>query len=330
MQTKTMRAIVAKGYGGPEVLEVQEVAIPQVGDHEILVRVISAAITTADGMMRTGKPYVARLFTGLKAPKYPIPGTGFSGEVVAIGAQVSRFQIGELVFGESSLNFSASAQFLKISEEAVVLAKPDSLSHEEAAVLCDGPLTSYNFLIQIAQLKAGQKILINGAAGALGVAAVQIAKYYGAQVTAIASAHNAPKLLNLGADKCIDYHEKDFLRTKEKYDIVYDAVGKISFSEAKQVLKPTSLYLSPVLSFPLLVDTFCSQFFRSNQQSKFSATGMLKEHQLRNMLEEVLKIHQAGALKIPIDRQYPLEKLAEAHGFMTSGKKKFNLVLRVA
>ncbi len=325
-----MKAIVAKSYGGPEVLELKTVPIPEIKDNEILVKVETAAITTADTMMRTGKPYLARLVLGLSAPKDPIPGTGFSGYVCAIGAKVSKFKIGEAVFGETTLNFSASAEYLKIPQTGVIHSKPENLSHAEAAAFCDGPLTSYNFLKKLAQLEAGQKVLINGAAGALGVAAVQIAKTFGAEVTAVASAHNAPKLKAMGADHFIDYHQEDFSNGPKKYDLIFDTVGKSSFAKTRKVLKPQGQYLSPVLKFSLLCDMLSGRLFNRGQRAQFAATGALKDAELNAMLQEVLQIQQAGKLSVPIDRQYPLEKLAEAHAFISSGLKKFNLILRVA
>lgn len=329
MEANTMKAMVASGYGGPEVLQLQTVPVPTIGDGEVLIKVKVASITTADTMMRTGKQYFGRLFTGISKPKHPIPGTGFSGVVVKTGKDVTRFRVGDEVFGETTLGFSTQAEYTKISEDGVILHKPENLPHEEAASFCDGPLTAYNFLVEIAKIKKGQKVLVNGAAGAVGSAGVQIAAHFGAEVTAVASLHNHGKLLQSGATRCIDYHTEDFTDGTEKYDIIFDSVGKSSFAQSKKSLKSGGIYLSTVLGFGVLMASMRSNMLKSEKRAAFAATGFNKEHVLKTMLEHVLEIHQKGALHLTIDRQYPLEKLAEAHGYLSTGKKKANLILRV-
>lgn len=323
-----MKAAITTGYGGPDVLKVKTIAIPRVEHDEILIRVHASSVTTADTMMRTGKPYIGRLMLGLRKPKFSTPGTGFSGLVVAKGNGVSQFEIGDAVFGENTLSFSTNAEYLKISAEGIVLEKPENLSHEEAAAFGDGPITSYNFLVALANIQAGQHILINGAAGSLGSAAVQIAKYQGAKVSVMASKHNFPKLKELGADFAFDYKEQSLSDIDTQFDLIYDAVGKSNFSEARKVLKENGAYYSPVLNFGLLLHMMRTHLFRSKQKAHFAATGMLKDAQILKMLKEVLRMHQEGGLKVTIDRQYPLDKIAEAHAYIGSGHKKFNLVLR--
>lgn len=325
-----MKAMVASGYGGPEVFQLQNVPVPTAEGDRVLVKVEVASLTTADTMMRTGKPYFGRLFTGLRKPKHPIPGTGFSGVVVAAGKDVTRFKVGDEVFGETTLGFSTHAEYVAISENGVIHHKPENLPHEEAASYCDGALTAYNFLIEIANLTPGQRVLINGAAGAVGSAGVQIAKYFGAEVTAVASAHNHGKLIQMGADTCIDYHAVDFTTSDQQFDIVFDAVGKSSFAKCKSILTEKGIYLSTVLKADVLFASVQTSILKSSKRAVFAATGLRKEHELSEMLNEVIKIQQKGALHLPIDRQYPLEKLAEAHGYLSTGKKKANLILRIA
>jgi NADPH:quinone reductase-like Zn-dependent oxidoreductase len=324
--TKKMKAIIATGYGSPEVLQLQQVDRPVPKANEILVKVVTSAATTADTMMRTGKPYFARLFLGFSKPKKQIPGTGFAGIVESTGADVSSFKVGDRVFGETAFGFSANAEFLAIAEDGVVLPMPDNLDFAEAANFCDGHLTSFNFLKQIGNVKPGQHVLINGASGSLGTSAVEIAKYLGAEVTAVCSAANAGLVKSLGADHVIDYRSSDFTVTSERYDYVYDAVGKSSFSKCKGILKPGGIYLSPVLQFPLLIDVILTSI-SGKKKAKFAATGTNPEAKLRTMLSQVLAIHQVGKLKTIIDRQFSLEKLAEAHRYIDTGRKKGNVVI---
>ncbi len=328
MKTKTMKAACVEAYGGPEQIQIKNIAIPKAHRGEVLVKVHASSATTADSMIRTGKPYFGRLILGLLKPKYPVSGTGFSGEVIALGESVHNFKLGDQVFGETTLNFGTNAEYLSIKEAGVILPKPESLSHEEAAVFCDGPLTSYNFLVSLARIKAGQKVLINGAAGSLGSAAVQIANYYGAEVTALASTENFSKLKELGAHHCVDYKTTAIENLSERFDIFYDTVGKSSFKQAKKVLSKEGQYYSPVLNLSTLVDMICTKLFKAKQRAHFAATGMLKDPELKVMLEKVLQIQIAAKLKVPIFRQYPLEKVAEAHRLLASGTKKFNLVIR--
>lgn len=328
METKNMHAIVANGYGSPEVLEYKEVEIPVQGENEILVRIMASTVTRADTMMRTGKPYFGRLFTGLRKPKHPIPGTGFSGEVVSAGEKVNRFKQGDAVFGETTLGFSTNAEYVVIPENGVVLHKPENLSHEEAATYCDGPLTSYYFLKELAKLKPGQKILINGASGSLGTAALQLAKRMGAEVTGVCSGRNARLVKSLGADHVIDYQEKDFAASDNTYDIVYDTVGKSTFSRSRKVLTDHGIYLSPVLSFGLLLRMLLTSR-GGKEKAIFAASGMKKDHELRALLSDLVGIHQEGGFETIIDRQFPLGKVSSAHTYVDAGHKKGNVIIIV-
>jgi NADPH:quinone reductase-like Zn-dependent oxidoreductase len=328
MQESTMKAIIATAYGGPEVLKLTEVARPQPGDQEVLIQVHAASASTADSMMRTGKPYFGRLMTGFSKPKHPIPGTGFAGEVVAVGTAVTRFQVGDRVFGETTLGFSTNAEYLVVPENGVILPMPDGMSYGEGTVFCDGPLTSLNFLREIAQVHSGQKVLINGASGSLGTAAIQLAKYLGAEVTGVCSGRNVGLVRSLGADHVIDYTQKDFTKLGIQYDVIFDTVGKSNFSVCKAVLQPKGQYVSPVLQFGLLRQMIWTSMV-GNQKAKFAATGLRSDDELRKMLSELVEVYQAGKLKIIIDRQYPLEKVAEAHTYIAAGHKKGNVVITV-
>lgn len=326
MKTNTMKAIVAIGYGSPDVLKLQEVVMPKPKDREVLVKVYASSATTADHMMRTGKPYFGRLFIGLSKPKHPIPGTGFAGEVVAVGKDVIAYKVGERVMGETTLGFSTNAEYVAVPENGVILPMPESMGYAEAATFCDGPLTSMNFLHQIARIKPGQKVLINGASGSLGTAAIQLAKYFGAEVTGVCSSRNIKLVKSLGADHVIDYTQGKVIKENQSYDIIYDTVGKLTFTDCKGALSKSALFISPVLQFSLLLKMIGTSFF-SNKKAKFAATGAKSDKALRVMLAELLKIYEDGHLKTIIDRQYPLEKLHVAHQYIASGHKKGNVVI---
>lgn len=323
---KTMKAILTTGYGSPDVLQLEEVAKPEPKDNEVLIKVYAASISTAEGMMRTGKPYIGRLFTGISKPKNSIPGTGFAGIIESIGKTVKLFKKGDQVFGENITSFGTNAEFVCVPEDGVITTKPDYLTFEEAAPVCDGALTSINFLKNIAKIQPGQKVLINGASGSLGTAAVQIAKYYGAVVTGVSSTTNLALVKSLGADEAIDYTKEDFTNSIGKYDIIYDTVGKSSYSASKKALAKNGIYVSPVLGMSLLVDMMCSSIF-GKKKAKFSATGLLPVTELNLLLKEVKEIIGAGRLKTIIDKKYPLDRIAEAHTYVDKGHKKGNVVM---
>lgn len=323
-----MKAIVLTRYGSPDNLEMQEVSIPIPKDQEVLVKVAATTATTADTMMRKATPFISRFFLGFFRPRKAITGTGFAGEIVKVGKEVTHFQVGDQVLGETGTDFGANAEYVSVSEKGVVAKMPSNLSFEEAATLTDGPLTSINFLRNLGKIKSGQKVLINGASGSLGTAAVQLAKYYGAKVTGVSSAKNAEMVQSLGADHVIDYHRTDFTNTGEQYDIIFDTVGKSSFSQSKKALKANGIYLSPVLDISLLFQMLRTS--KSRKKAVFSATGLLPQEELRQLLGEVIGIIEGGYLKPVIDRKYPLEKAVEAHRYVDTGRKRGNVVLLAA
>lgn len=223
----------------------------------MLIRIRASAVSRADGMMRAGTPRFARLFLGLRRPRHDLVGTCLSGEVVATGPGVTRFAIGDDVFGLAGLNFGPNATHICLSEADVLMPKPAAMSHEEAAVMCDGPVTSLNFLREVAELQPGQKVLILGASGSLGSAAVQIAVALGGDVTGTCSAGNADMVMTLGARKVIDYTAIDFTTQPERYDVIYDTLGVSSYDDAKGSLTPTGRYVCPVLGLRANVARNC-------------------------------------------------------------------------
>ena len=321
-----MKAIVCAKYGDPDVLQLKEVEKPTPKGNEVLIRVHAASITAADTMMRKGTPFYGRFFIGLMRPKNPIPGTGFAGEIEAVGKTVKLFKEGDRVFGETGVGFGANAEYVCLSEEGVLTTKPANMSYEEAAPACDGALTALNFLREIGKIQSGQKVLINGASGSIGTSAVQLARYFGAEVTGICSTTNLEMVKSLGADKVIDYTKEDFTKTGQTYDIIFDTVGKRSFSRCKGSLTQKGIYLSPVLGLPLLLQMLWTSKI-GNKKAQFSATGLRPVSVLQRLLKELKELVEAKKINSVIDRRFLLEQTAEAHRYVEKGHKKGNVVM---
>jgi len=232
-----MKAIITTKYGSPDVLQLREIEKPTPKDDEVLIKVSAASVTAADTMMRRGTPIYGRLFIGLTKAKHPIAGTGFSGTIEAIGCNVNLSQVGDEVFGETLFGAGTNAEYTCVPENGTLTLKPSKLTHGEVASTCDGALTSWNFLNVMAKVQRGQSVLINGASGSLGTAAVQLAKHLGAEVTGVCSTSNVEMIKSLGADHVIDYTETDFISTGDTYDVIFDTVGKSKFSKSKRALK---------------------------------------------------------------------------------------------
>ncbi|MHA7874331.1 NAD(P)-dependent alcohol dehydrogenase [Roseivivax sp.] len=313
-------------YGPPEVLRPETAPLPTPGPREILIRIRASAVTRADGMMRAGRPRFARLFLGLGRPRQNRSGTGLSGEVWAVGAEVTRFAPGDAIFGEAGMRFGANASHICLEESGVLMPKPDWLSHQDAAVLCDGPLTSWHFLQGLGGLHVGQRVLVLGGAGSLGSAAVQIARAAGAEVSATAGPRNQALLLELGADHAIDYTSRSLETGAARYDVIFDTLGVSSFRAMKGQLAEGGRYLCPVLSLPLLAASLGSRLV-GGKRALFAAAGLLPPEVLRGYLGEVLGLLDEGALVPLLDRVYPLSDLVEAHRHMETGHKRGNVVV---
>lgn len=321
-----MKAMITTSYGSPDVFKLENVAKPLPTPNQMLIKIHASSVTKADTMMRTGKPFIGRLFTGLSKPKHPIWGTGFAGVVEAIGSDVTQFKAGHQVFGESIDTMGTYAEYITIPENGIVAHLPENLSFEEAAGMCDGGITSLNFLVNLGTIKAGQNVLINGASGSLGTAAIQIAKYFGTEVTGVCSSRNISLVKKLGADHVIDYTTQDFTSHTNTYDLIYDTVGARSFTECRPALTEHGLYLSPVLGMPLLGHMMVTSVF-GKKNAKFSATGMLPVQEIKRLLDILLEMIEAGKMRGILDRSYPMEQLAEAHRYVDVGHKKGNVVL---
>ncbi len=313
-------------YGGPETLEPVTRDMPTPGPTDVLIRVRASAVSRADGMMRAGLPRFARPFLGFNRPRHDLIGTCLSGEVIATGNAAARFQVGDQVYGMAGLTFSANASHICMDENGVLMHKPAALSHEEAAVMGDGAITSYNFLTQVADLRAGEKVLILGASGSLGTAAVQIAAAMGAEVAGTCSARNAGMVASLGATRVIDYATEDFTQSADRYDVIYDTLGISSFRQAKTALTRNGRYVCPVLGGDLLCAALRSAVFGS-RKARFSATGMLKPDVQRKMHRQLIDLVEADKFAPVMDRTYPLSELVEAHRYVETGHKRGNVVV---
>lgn len=321
-----MKAIVSMRYGSPDVLRLEEIDRPEPKERDVLVEVRAASVTAADGMIRQGTPLYGRPFIGLTRPRHPVSGAGFAGIVAAIGEGVTRFAPGDRVFGESTETFGTHAEYVRVAEETLLLPLPAEASFEEAATFCDGPLTALCFLRDVAELRPGQRILVNGASGSIGTAAVQLAKHLEAEVTGVCSGANLALVSSLGADEVIDYTREDFTASGRTWDVVFDTIGKSSFGRCRNVLTPRGTYMSPVLGLALLW-----QMLRTSpgggRKAKFSAVGLRPAAELRPRLEQIVTLVREGELRTVIERRYPLSEAVEAHRHVATGHKRGSVVI---
>ena len=321
-----MKSVTVKSYGGPEVLQIEKKAKPSPKEHEILIQIKATAITAASSFMRKGTPYFGRLFTGLLKPKVTTPGTDLSGVVEAIGANVTKFKIGDRIMAETGLNCGTYAEYICMSQDDLIVHQPDNTTAEQATGIIDGASTTLAFFTDAVTITPGQKILINGASGSIGTAAIQIAKQLGAEVTAVCSGKNKALVFDLGADSFLDYTTNDLETTTQKFDIVFDTVGKMSFSQGKKLLIDKGAFLTPVLQFSTLMNMlFVAPF--SSKKLKFDATG-IRKYELR--MRDLVKLRDMLASEVItpiIDRVYKLEQIQEAHSYVDKGHKRGNVVV---
>lgn len=320
-----MKASVFTEYGPPEVLRVQEVEKPVPKDGEVLIKIRATTVNRNDCGFRSAEYFFIRFFFGLQKPRKQILGTELAGVVEAVGKDVQTFRAGDEVFGiTGGIRFGAHAEYLCLPESAPIAVKPANMSMEEAAAVCDGMTMAYNYIGKIDFSKEA-KILIYGASGSIGTAAVQLAKYFGGKVTAVCNRKNLGLVKSLGADKVVDYTAGDFTKDDERYDVVLDAVGKSSFSRCKGLLKPGGVYFSTDLGpyaqniyLPLLTSL-------GGKKVKFPLPKETKEQILlfRKMIEE-------GKYKAVIDRTYPLDQIVEATRYVETQQKTGNVVIKIS
>ena len=321
-----MKAAIYKNYGPPDVVSLAELPVPEIRPGDLLIRVQAATVSSSDSAFRRGAPFIIRLFAGLRQPRQLVLGTEFAGEIASVGKSVEHFRVGEQVFAASGDAFGAHAEFIRLAENAAVAKIPDGLSHAEAAALAEGCLTALPFLRDLARLQRGQSILINGAAGAVGCAAVQLARLLGAEVSAVCGSSHAQLMQTLGADHVIDYTQQDFTRSGKRYDVVFDAVGKSSFPRCRACLKPGGLYMTTVLSAGILLQMLLSLPPRG-KRARIIFTGMRPPTERARDLSYIAELAEAGELRPVIDRVFPLAEVAAAHRLVDSGHKTGSAVL---
>lgn len=313
-----MKAIVCTRYGPPDVLQLKEVEKPIPKDNQILVRVRATTVTSGDVRVRKADPFIVRLFFGLTKPKRPILGSDLAGQVEAVGKDVRRFKPGDQIFGGGIRTY---AEYTCVKEDGPRAIKPANVTFEEAAAIPWGAGCSLYFLRR-GGIREGQKVLIYGASGSLGTAAVQLAKYFGAEVTGVCSGANLELVKSLGADEVIDYTKQDFA-ARATYDVVYHTVGKISFSRGLRSVKRGGAYVSALSLAPILRRLWAAIAGRKKVVGGIAKVKAADIVFLKELVE-------AGKLRPVIDRRYPFEQIAEAHRYVEQGHKKGNVVITVA
>jgi NADPH:quinone reductase-like Zn-dependent oxidoreductase len=330
--SERVRAVVHDRYGPPEVLRLEEVERPVPKDDEILVKVHATTVNRTDCGLRSGKPFITRFLSGLPRPKQKILGSELSGEVEAVGAAVTEFGVGDRVFGvnqygarELAYAFRAHAEFVCMRESGPLAHKPSGMSFEEAAAVCDGAILALTCLRK-GDLRKGRSILIYGASGSIGTAAVQLAKHFEADVTAVCNTKNVELVRSLGADGVIDYKRDDFTKNGETYDVTFDAVGKHSFRRCRRSLKPGGIYIETDLGFLWHVPMLALVTRRiGDKRVRLPTPTYTKKDVL--FLKELIEARRYRAV---IDRTYPLEQVVEATRYVETEQKTGNVVLTVS
>jgi NADPH:quinone reductase-like Zn-dependent oxidoreductase len=308
-----MKAIVYTRFGPPEVLHLQDVPKPAPKAKDVLIHVHAATVCKEDPDMRS-----APGFNGLLRPSHPILGQELAGEVEAVGPEVTRFRPGDQVFGIDA--FGAYAEYKCMPESGALARMPAGLTYAEAASVPNGALTALPFLRDHGQIRRGQRVLVYGASGSVGTAAVQLARAYGAEVTGVCSSANVDLVKSLGASQVVDYAREDFTRLGRTYDIIFDAVGKLSFSGCRGALAKDGAYLTVVPTLDVLL----------SRRVRFAATGLRPPHRKAEDLRFITGLIESGQFRAVIDRCYPLEEAAEAHRYVEKGHKQGNIVIDIA
>ena len=317
-----MKAVVCDRYGPPDVLRIAEVPRPVPGPDEVLVKIRATTVNRSDCHYREGTPPVARLLTGLRRPRHKILGTELSGEVEAVGPAVTEFRPGDAVFGVKAWKFGAHAEYICMRESAPLAPKPAGASFEEAAAVCDGVILALMGLRR-ADIRKGRSILVYGASGSIGTAAVQLSRYYEADVTGVTNTRNLEIVRALGADRVIDYTREDFTASGQTYDVIFDAVGKYPFARCRDSLSPGGIYLATDQLYNLVLA----------QTTRFADKKVVFPIPPRYTKQDVVFLKglmEAGQYRAVIDRRYPLEDVIEASRYVETEQKTGNVVLTVS
>ncbi len=320
-----MKAVVAERYGPPEVLRIKELATPTPKDNEILIRINATTITSADWRIRsqtvpTGFGLIMRLVFGLRKPRQPILGSELAGVVAAIGKDVTRFKVGDRVFAFSDARMGCHAEYIVLPQNGMVVATPRGLTDEAAAALSFGGTTALDFLRR-GKVQCGEKLLVNGASGAVGTAVVQLARHLGAEVTGVCSRANSDLVRSLGAAHVIDYTQIDFTRSGDTYDLIVDTVGTAPFSRCRRSLKDGGRLLLVLAGLPDMLQGVWVSL--TSQHTVIAGPAAV---QLDDLIH-LAALAEAGDFQPVIDRRYPLDQIVEAHRYVDSGRKKGNVII---
>ena len=322
-----MKALVYTHYGSPDVLHFRKVPKPVPAENEILIKIHATTVNRTDNAMIKAKPFFARLITGLIKPKYTTPGTEFAGVIEVVGSKVPSLQVGDKVFGFYDMGSGAHAEYLTVPHNMAVTI-PDDINFQQAAASSEGAHYAYNFLNKV-KLEKGQKVLVNGATGAIGSAAVQLLKYFELEVTAVCGTQNLELVKSLGADRVIDYKSQDFIRDHERYHYVFDTVGKSSFFKCRKLLLPGGVYMSSDLGY--LAQNIYLPIITQLIKPLLGDKKMLFPfpNNIAQSLQLVRKLMQDGRFKAVIDRTYPFDDIIEAYRYVEKGHKIGNVVILI-
>jgi len=319
-----MKAIIYSKYGSPDVLQLKEVAKPVPKDNEVLIKIYATSVTSGDCRMRKADPFAVRFINGFTRPaKITILGNELAGEIEEVGKDVKLFRTGDQVFGQTGLSLGANAEYICLPEDGTLTIKPANITFEEAATIPFGGSTALHFLRK-GNIRSGQKVLIYGASGSLGTAAIQLARYFGVEVTGVCSTANLELVKSLGADNVIDYTKVDFSNSNNSYDIIFDTTGKSPFSGCLKSLKQKGIYLRAV---HMTVPSIVRGLWTSMTSSKKVIGGVATER--KENLDFLKELIEAGKLKPVIDRSYSFDQIAEAHRYVDKGHKKGNVTIKV-
>lgn len=315
-----MKAVICTSYGKPDVLKLQTVDKPKPKDKELLIKIHTTAVSSGDARLRRADPCIIRLIFGMRRPRQPILGYVLAGEVEAVGKNVTKFKVGDQVYATTGMGFGAYAEYKCLSEDGIIALKPENMTYEEAASIPFGGNTALHFLRK-GNIQKGQKVLIYGASGAIGTAAVQLAKYFGAEVTAVCSGGNFELVKSLGADKVIDYTKKDFGEYVDTYDVIFETVGKSSFSSCKKALKKGGILLEAASGMKGMLRALWPF-------SKIKVVSGVMSETAQDLIffKELI---ETAKVKAVIDKTYSLENIAAAHEHVDQGHKKGNVVIKV-
>lgn len=329
-----MQAAIYTQYGPPEKVQIKTVPTPKPKEDEVLIKIHSTSVNRTDCGFLRAKPFIVRFFSGLLRPKNQILGNEFAGEIVAVGEKVQSFQVGERVFGMDGISFGTHAEYICLPEKAAIAPLPPNIPIENAGGICEGAFYAKSNFDAIPH-QPGEKILINGTTGAIGTAAVQIAKFYGLHITAVANTKNIALVKSLGADQVVDYLKEDFTKVlTEPFDYIFDAVGKTTFGRCKHLLKPKGLFfpteLGPYWQNPLFA-LWCGIFgkmpFQSGKKVLFPLPDDSKARVQVLFIKDLL---EKGALRSVVDRTYPLAEIQKAYHYVETGEKTGSVVIQVA